>query len=123
MTTRTEAHTDAMRKSIRELVADLIGSLGPTVVQAMTGTKDRSMPAAWAREDGPRPRKNTEVQLRLGYRVLAMVRDSDGPHVASAWMSGANPRLGEDTPVTAIRELRAAAVVGAAEAFANDTHG
>ena len=123
MVTRTEAHTDAMRKNLRDLVADLIASLGPTTVQAMTGTKDRSMPASWARESGPRPRKVTEDQLRLGYRVLVMLRDSDGPRVASAWMSGANPRLGEDAPITAIRELRAAEVVGAAEAFANDTYG
>jgi hypothetical protein len=35
-------------------------------------------------------------------------------------MTGANPRLSEDTPLTAIRELRAVDVVGAATAFIND---
>lgn len=35
---------------------------------------------------------------------------------------GGNPLLGEDTPITAIREMRAGDVVGAAEAFIDDTY-
>ena len=73
-----------------------------------------------ARADGPAPRQTAQDQLRLGYRVWSMMRETEGPRVAAAWLSGANPHLEEMTPVTAIRELRAAAVVGAAEAFIND---
>jgi hypothetical protein len=112
----SKAHADAMRKELHELVAELIAELGPTAVQAMTGTRDRSMPAAWARQDS-RPRARTETQLRLGYRVWSMMQEAEGPRVAAAWMIGANPRLGEDTPLTAIRDLHPADVVGAAEAF------
>lgn len=122
MTTFTKAHADAMRKELHELVAELVNQLGPTVVQAMTGTRDRSMPAAWARADGPTPRQRTHDQLRLGYRVWTMLRDAEGSNVAAAWMTGANPRLGEDTPLTAIREMRAADVVGAAGAFIDATY-
>jgi hypothetical protein len=117
MDTSTRAHADAMRKELHELVAELVAELGPTAVQAMTGTRDRSMPAAWARADGPTPRPGTQNQLRLGYRIWTALRDAEGPRVAAAWMIGANPRLGEDTPLTAIREMRPADVVGAAEAF------
>ncbi len=46
--------------------------------------------------------------------------DAESPRVAAPWMTGANPRLSEDTPLTAIRELRAVDVVGAATAFIND---
>ncbi len=117
MSTATKAHADAMRKDLHDLVAELVDELGPTVVQAMTGSRDRSVPAGWARADGPTPRKLAQEQLRLGYRVWTMLRDAEGPRVAAAWMTGANPRLAEDTPLTAIRERRAGEVIGATEAF------
>lgn len=117
MSTVTQAHAEAMRKDLHHLVAELVAELGPTVVQAMTGNRDRSAPASWARVDGPTPRPITQEQLRLGYRVWAMMRDAEGQRVAAAWMTGANPRLAEDSPLTAIREHRASDVVGAAEAF------
>ncbi len=119
MVTKVHAHQEAIHRPLHEVVAELISVLGPTTVQSMTGTKDRSMPSKWAREDGSTPRHQTETQLRLGYRVLVILRDGVGQRVASPWFHGANPSLGEDTPVTAIREQRAAAVVGAAEAFVN----
>lgn len=119
--TLTGAHADAMRRELHELVAELVNELGPTAVQAMTGTRDRSMPAKWARPSSGDPRPATQAQLRLGYRVWSMLRDEEGPRVAAAWMTGANPHLSEDTPITAIRENRAAEVIGAAEAFVAGT--
>lgn len=121
MDTTIRAHADAMRRGLHEMVAELLDQLGPTAVRAMTGTRDRGMPARWAREDGPTPRSQTQDQLRLGYRVWVMMRDAETARVAAAWMTGANPRLGEDTPLTAIRELRSAEVVAAATAFINGT--
>jgi hypothetical protein len=119
----TRAHADTTRKELHELVAELVKELGPTVVQVMTGTRDRSMPAAWARENGPTPRKPAQDQLRLGYRVWTMLREAEGNRIAAAWMTGANPRLAEGTPLTAIRELRAPDVIGAAEAFIDSSSG
>ncbi|MEK8229301.1 hypothetical protein NKG05_30490, partial [Oerskovia sp. M15] len=50
-------------------------------------------------------------------RVWRMLEQTEGRDVALAWLVGANPRLDEQTPVTGIRELRSAEVVGAALAF------
>jgi hypothetical protein len=122
MDTSTRAHAEAIRKELHELIAELVAELSPTPVQAMTGTRDRSMPAAEARRSGPAPQAGTQDQLRLGYRVWTTLRDAEGPRVAAAWMTGANPRLGEDTPLTAIREMRPADVVAAAEAFIGGTY-
>lgn len=122
MSIATQAHADAMRKELHELVAELVAELGPTAVQAMTGSRDRSAPAGWARKGGPTPRQPKQEQLRLGYRVWTMLRDSEGPRVAAAWMTGANPRLAEDTPLTAIRDKRTGDVIGAAEAFIIGTY-
>ncbi len=113
---KAKAYTDSMTMEIHLLTAELLKELGPTAIQVMTGTRDRSMPSRWAREDGPKPR--TEQQLRLGYRVWVMMRDAETARVAAAWMMGANPQLGEDTPLTAIREGRAGEVVSAATVFA-----
>lgn len=121
MTTALDAFTVAVRKDLHELVAELLDGLGPTVVQALTGVRDRSVPSRWARLDGPAPRIVSQQQLRLAFRVWLMVCDAEGPQVAAAWMVGANPRLAEDTPITAIRQLRSADVVGAAQAFIDDT--
>ncbi|PYF96348.1 hypothetical protein SAMN05216184_1198 [Georgenia satyanarayanai] len=111
------AHADATRLDIHELVRILNENVGSTVVQAMTGTKDRGQPAKWARPDGPEPRHNTVNQLRLGYRVWHLLEQAEGPDVALAWLVGANPRLGERTPVSAVRDLDSADVIGAVLAF------
>ncbi|USQ81926.1 hypothetical protein NF556_09885 [Ornithinimicrobium faecis] len=110
-------HADATRMDVHDLVRILNESVGTTVVQAMTGTKDRGQPARWARPDGPEPRLKTVNQLRLGYRVWHLLSQEEGPDVALAWLVGSNPRLGEATPVTAVRDLKSAEVVGAALAF------
>ncbi len=107
---------DATRLEIADLVRLLNESLGSVVVQAMTGTKDRGQPARWARGEAE-PRLRTTNQLRLGYRVWRLLEQAEGRDIALAWIMGSNPRLDEQTPVTAIRELRSADVVGAALAF------
>ena len=110
------AFGDATRLDIHDLVRLLNENVGSVVVQAMTGVKDRGQPARWARGDAE-PRLQSTNQLRLGYRVWRLLADAEGRDVALAWLVGSNPRLGEQTPVTAIRELRSAEVVGAALAF------
>lgn len=115
------AHVEAMRMNLRDLVARLLHELGPIAVQAMTGTTDRALPERWTLPDGPVPSEQTARQLRLGYEVWTMLCSKEGPGVASAWLHGANPRLAHDTPITAIRELRANDTVGAAELFVNGT--
>lgn len=111
------AHADATRRNIHDLVRILNEHVGTVVVQAMTGTKERGQPARWAKPDGPEPRLKTTNQLRLGYRVWRMLEQAEGPDVALAWLVGSNPRFDERTPVSAIRDLQSAEVVGAAQAF------
>lgn len=107
-------------QDIHEVARDLLEGTGAAVVQAMTAVKDRGAPAQWAKPDGPTPRIETEQRLRLAHRVWRTLTESEGPSVALAWLVGSNPRLGEATPVTYIRELKTADVLGAAEAFVND---
>lgn len=107
---------DAIRLDIHDLVRLLNENVGSVVVQSMTSVKDRGQPARWARGEAT-PRQHSENQLRLGYRVWRLLEEVEGRDVALAWLVGSNPRLEEQTPVTAIRELRSADVIGAAMAF------
>lgn len=119
MASRTDiVHREAICMEYPDLVQTLIDSLGASVVAAMTGAGSRSLPKAWTQGTRPGPEKLD--RLVTGYRVWKLIYDAEGKHIALSWMVGSNPRLGENTPVTAIREGRKVEVLGAAEAFVND---
>ncbi|MET4225580.1 hypothetical protein [Oerskovia enterophila] len=119
MASRTiTTHADVIRMEVPDLVQVLIDNLGASVVAAMSGAGSRSLPKKWTEGTQPGPEKLE--RLRLGYRTWRILYDAEGKHVALAWVMGSNPRLGEVTPVTCIRELRTAEVLGAAEAFVSD---
>lgn len=111
----------ATRLDIRELVRELNAALGPTLVAAATGSKDRKLPIKWAKDDGPRPGNDFERRLRLMSRTWSTVAAHEGAHVARAWFIGANPFLGERTPLTAIRNDDAAEIGRAVESFLDDS--
>lgn len=116
--TGVDAYTDSMRRDVADLCDELVKNLGATVVASITGMR-RTTPYRWASRTAT-PGAETETRLRLTYRVWRMLADAEGKSVALAWFVGSNPRLGEVTPVTAIREQRDADVIGAALAFIRD---
>lgn len=120
--TRNEIHLAATRMNIHDLVRELIENVGAVIVQTMAGVRDRTSPYKWAKPDGPDPRPEIESRLRLGYRVWKTLEMAEGRHVALAWLMGANPRLEENLPVLYIQQGRTRDVIGAAEAFVNDTY-
>jgi hypothetical protein len=107
-----------MSRDLAGLADELVRNVGATMVAAMTG-KGRTTPYRWAKGEVA-PTAATETRLRLGCRVWWTLAQDQGPNVALAWLAGANPRLGEDTPVTAIREGRDREVIGAVQAFLAD---
>lgn len=115
--TTTGAHALTARKDIHEVARDLTEGLGPTLVAALAGSKDRKLPSKWAKPDGPEPRAEFQRRLLLAHRVWTSIENADGAHVARQWFIGGNPSLKEATPITAIREDLDAAVVRAAEVF------
>jgi hypothetical protein len=121
-TTRNEIYQDTTRMNIHDLVRELNENVGAVVVQTMAGVKDRTSPYKWAKPDGPDPRQDFEDRLRLGYRVWKTLAMAEGKHVALAWLMGANPQLEENLPVLYIQQQRGREVIGAAEAFVNDTY-
>lgn len=112
-------HRDSLRTELPDAVRELVDALGPTLVAAAAGVKDRKAPAQWIEGRSVRD-PDVERRLRLAHRALSAITAVDGPGVARSWFLGGNPLLGESTPVTAIREDRDVEVVRAIDAQVND---
>lgn len=116
-----DTHTQTTRMTIHEVVRQLVSHLGPTAVAVLANVRDRKLPHRWARADGPEPRPASKSRLLAAHRSWTMVSVSAGEHVARNWFIGANPRLGEQAPILALREGKEAEVLAAAQAFAEGT--
>ncbi len=114
--------TGAAEPGIREVVRDLTGHLGPTLVAVMAGSQDPGIAVQWAGDDGLAPDPPAESKLRLAHRVWAGLSAAEGDEVARLWFLGTNPWLDGISPVEAIAQGRAQAVLGAARAMIEDRH-
>ena len=113
----TVQHGRTIRMDIHDIVRELNAVLGPTLVAALSGSKDRKLPNRWAKADGPEPRDVFANRLQFAHRQWSLLAAADGDHVARQWFIGGNPLLDEVTPITAIREDRHEAVARAVAAF------
>lgn len=120
--TRRDIHAETARMDFHQLVRILNENVGAAVVQTMAGVKDRTAPYRWAKHDGGEPAREIIARLQLGFRVWRTLESTEGPDVALSWLMGANPMLGEELPLLYIQQSRAKEVLGAAEAFVNDTY-
>lgn len=113
------ARTDAA--PTRTLARHLMADLGPTLVSTLAGSKDSRAATGWGSPDGPLPSTHAALRLECAYDAWQRVSAAEGDDVARAWFVGANPWLGDDSPVTAIREGRFDEVANAATACADDS--
>lgn len=118
-TAATWAHSTT-RTDVHEVTRQLTVHLGPTLVAALAGTPDRKLPIRWARPDGPTPGDAYQRRLQVAHRLWTQLSGAESDHIARSWFIAANPLLGEDTPLTAIRGDRTREVVAAATAFVED---
>lgn len=115
-----QARARTARMDIREIVRRLNNALGATLVAALAGYKDRKVSYGWAKEDGPTPKVAAIKRLQFAYDQWQLVAEAEGEHVARMWFIGANPWLGNDSPIDAIREDRFKDVGNAAAAMIDD---
>ena len=119
-TTIAQTFSSTARMDIHEMTRQLNAHLGPTIVAALAGAKDKGQAIRWARPDGPEPRPDVVARLQLAHRAWTHLAVAENEHIARAWFLGGNPFLGEDTPVTAIREDRRKQVMDAVAALLED---
>lgn len=105
------------RGDLADVVRELSGVLGPTLVAALAGTADRGAPTRWATGEGPAPTAEVAANLLIAHQVWRDIAAVDGGDVTRAWFVGLNPNLGDDSLVTAIREGRHREVAAAGRVF------
>lgn len=110
-----------MRRDIRDIVRELNAALGPTLVSTLAGAKDTTVSLQWAGGVGEQPGAEIMTRLTFAHEQWHRVADTEGEQVARAWFIGANPWLGDDTPITAIREDRLKDVNNASQALIDDS--
>ncbi|WP_460775583.1 hypothetical protein [Microbacterium sp. GXF7504] len=101
----------------REVVSWLRENLGARLTAYIGGVTRTSIVMAWV-EGAAVPDEQIQQRLRDAYRAAVVIVDRFGGTTVSTWFLGMNPTLGdrapakvlrEDEPVTATREVFAAA--------------
>jgi hypothetical protein len=117
------AHADAddatQELTATEAAAFLYRSIGPTLSGALIGSARRFHPE-WEL-DGVEFDARETLRLQAAQKAFAEVAAEEGADTARAWFIGANPWLGDHTPVDAIREGRFAEVDTAVKALKDDS--
>lgn len=120
MTEHTADRGSQHGADLHEIARQLISHLGPTLVAALTGATAKEQAIAWAMPDGPEPPADAARRFELAHRVWTQVAAAEGDDITRAWFIGANPLLGDQVPLTAILDDRAAEVMVAVRAFLED---
>ncbi|MEV7608527.1 hypothetical protein AB0N61_03495 [Microbacterium sp. NPDC089320] len=105
----------------RALARRLTAVLGPTLVSTLAGSKDLRAATGWGSPNGTLPSAYASLRLECAYDVWHKISAAEGDDVARAWFVGGNPWLGDDSPITAIREGRFGDVINAAKACVDDS--
>lgn len=105
---------------IPEIVRQLNGALGPTLVAALAGSNAPGESRKWARIGRPGPGPEAQRRLRLAHHAWTAVSAVEGENVARLWFTGVNPWLGGVSPVEAIATVRTKAVMAAVAAMTGD---
>lgn len=109
-------HQETTKLDLDQVVQHLNTHLGPTLVALLAGVNDRKLPGKWASK-AVAPRPDAEKRLRAAHRAWMTVATAETDHIARAWFIGANPHLGEDSPIEALREGLVKETLAAAKHF------
>jgi hypothetical protein len=121
--TQIASHADTTRQDIHETTRQLLSHLGLTAVSFLSGAKDSKQASRWAKAESSEPRPETRKRLLAAHRIWTDVSTAESDYIARNWFIGANPRLGEISPLEALRDGNVQEVLDAAAAFVSGTDG
>lgn len=118
----TDAHNEAMTLPMPRVVERLTELLGATTVAAIAGVKETRAVQQWTVGEREPQRPNV---LRFALQLAMMIATVASRDFARAWFYGANPYLGDRTPLVLLRDDSLESVQGplmqASRAFAART--
>ncbi len=116
--TDLQAHDHVMGLPIGGVVRELTALLGATTVAVIGGVSETRAVQQWM--EGREPQR--PHVLRFALQVATMIATLADKEVARAWFHGANPRLGDETPMLLLRSRPLSEIQGdllaAARSFA-----
>ena len=114
-----EAHREALRLPIPQIVEKLTGMIGRKLTAYVGGVRDVRAVDRWMA--GGELYKDAEQRLRFAYQVVRMLAQREDNRIIQSWLIGLNPELGDRVPLKLMREgeLETAGpeIMGAARAF------
>ncbi len=110
------AFKEATVRPVPEIADDLQKLLGQRLVAYAAGVRSPKLVGRWAAGEHD-PRLDAATRLRALYRVVVTLREHYGPETIRAFVTGANPDLGDRAPLDVIRDGHGTDAVHAAEAF------
>lgn len=111
----------ALQAPVSEIAANLQKLLSRKLTAYAVGVRDAKTITRWASNDVDVVRsEDVERRLRTTYQVALMLLSVDAPSTVKAWFLGANPDLGDVSPIEMIRRDADREVIGAARAFVAD---
>ncbi len=105
----------ARDSGIRSLTRELVDVLGPAFVAALAAASSKELAAQWAEPEGPLPGPKAVRRLRLAHRLWSRLVDERGAERTRSWFVTANPDLGGDSPVAALKRDRVRDLLAAAD--------
>lgn len=116
MATAQAAHKSSVLAATPEMAAKLQETVGQRLVAYVTGSRSSKTVARWASGDNA-PQQQGEAKLRALFRTVLILSASETPETVRAWMSSANPDLGDEVPAEVLRTGDPVRVYHAAQAF------
>lgn len=104
-----------------DVVQELCDVLTSKLVASLSGVKDPGQVRKWAR-GGLEPTQPAQQRLRFAHDILNEIEGAQGKRAAQWWATSANPRLGYESPLKAIREDRFQETAAAASALLDDAY-
>ncbi|APF41075.1 hypothetical protein [Neomicrococcus aestuarii] len=113
--TERAIHHQVTQIGIADIVAYLLGNLGPTMTTALAGKSLQTIRRyAKGALDVP---ETAEKQLRDAYHVFTYLAQVDSPATVRAWFMGMNPQLDDKSPIEELVGGHPSDVLAAAKAF------
>jgi hypothetical protein len=110
----------AALEEVPSVVQWLCQVLTPELVLHLAGATEPGMVRWWA-SGRLVPSAPEEHRLRFAYGLLRVIEDRRGRETAQAWIMAVNPRLGQRSPLRAIREDRFRGTAAAADTLVEGT--
>lgn len=116
MPTAEAAYRTSLHAAIPEMASELQELVGQRLVAYITGSRSNKTVARWASGDNA-PQQQVQDKLRAAYRTVLILQERESAETIRAWMTSANPHLGDDVPAEILRAGDPVRVYHAAQAF------